>query len=379
MLQIEIIAEVLSDLIYLIGSYIIKATRMGPRLVDRVISMGYSLIVSAYQAFFPFWNSFYRYVEEFLAALGRAVMTDPAAQAVLVISAAAIVIGILYGAFRAGRPAAPALRVRPGFTIVPRFPTLASRMVLFLSFYLPLIIAAEFSILLEGPTTALLLHFAAISVAIAAGAMIGDSEGSTRYVFYAFPLIPIIRVANLTLPLQLFTPLLQVVVINAVVLVGVATAIRTEPGILSGLRYLPSRSTALEWVLGLGIALPLGFVASQTLQPEPLVNIPSASALIRLALVMIFFVGLPEELVFRAFLQRWLSEISGAIPAILVASVTGAIMVIVWGSALYVYFVFATGIFLGLLFHRTRNLALVTISHGLIEFGIFSYALIFAA
>ena len=93
---------------------------------------------------------------------------------------------------------------------------------------------------------------------------------------------------------------------------------------------------------------------------------------------MIFFVGLTEEVLFRGFLQRWLSEIVGPGPAIAVASLLGAAMVAVWGSALYAYFVLVLGLFLGLLFHRTRSLTLVVLARGLVEFGIFVYPIIFA-
>lgn len=296
------------------------------------------------------------------------LLTTPLGQLALVLTVAAIVLGVLYGFVGLRRGG----RLRTRSFRFPSFASLRSRMALFLSAYLILIGVAEVLMLPGNPTVALLFHFGAISVAIAAGTVIGDGD-PTRYAFYAFPLIPIIRVANLTLPLELFSPLLQVVVINAVVLVGIATAIRSDPGIISGLSYLPSLSQAGEWIAGIGAAVPLGLLASQTVDFEPLITGSGPADLLRLALVMVLFVGVSEEILFRAFLQRWLGEIHGPLAGILVASAIGATMVYVWGSLLYVYFVLASGIFLGLLFHRTRNLPLVVISHGLIEFGIFAY------
>jgi hypothetical protein len=300
------------------------------------------------------------------------LVSTPAGQLLLVLVFAGLAIGLLYGFV--GIRGRGSLRTRSFH--VPSFTSLRSRMALFLSAYLILIGVAEVLMLPENPTIALLFHFGAISVAIAAGTVIGDGD-PTRYAFYAFPLIPIIRVANLTLPLELFSPLLQVVVINAVVLVGIATAIRSDPGIISGLTYFPSLSQAGEWIAGIGAAVPLGLMASQTVDFEPLISASGPASLLRLGLVMVLFVGLSEEILFRAFLQRWLGEIHGPLAGILVASATGAVMVYVWGSLLYLYFVLASGIFLGLLFHRTRNLPLAVISHGLIEFGIFSYPAIF--
>jgi membrane protease YdiL (CAAX protease family) len=360
------------------------------------LSFTYSLAVDAYSL-----------LTSALGALGRGVANDPWVQGMVVLVVACVEIGILYGVLRSpyatpGRGGGLGFEVRSISLRFPRLVTLRSRIYLFLVLYLPLLVVAEVLVLGGSATTGLLLHFAAISVAIAAGALLGVSEepeesgyrvvidipevsslsrrltgGEAGYVFYAFSLIPIMRVANLTLPLDLFSPLLQVVVINAVVLVGVVTAIRGDPGIIAGLSYLPQKKHLVEWVLGLLVALPLGFLVSTSFDHSALGLTGSAISLARLFLVAIFFVALTEEVLFRAFLQRWLTPVTGPVPAILMASVMGAAMVLVWGSLLYVYFALALGLLLGLLFHRTGSITLVILVHGLVEFGVFSYPALF--
>jgi len=361
---ISLLVDIVSGALSFSGSLAVSGIRFLARLVGGVLDSSSALLYSA----------------------GRVVATDPLVQAVVVVLVALVELGIIYGSFRS----VGGSRVEGGgksgggvslggvgrfFDFLPGFPAVGSRMALFVSLYLPLLLLAEVSVLLGGVTTGLLVHFAVISISIAAGALMGE-EGSVRLVFYAFPLIPIIRVANLTLPLDLFTPVLQVVVINGVVLVGIVTAVRGEPGLLSGLGYVPRRSEVVEWVIGLGLALPLGFLASSLVTHDSLGVSGDALSLLRLFLVFVFFVSLTEEVLMRGILQRFLAEDFGVFPAIGVASLAGGIMVVPWGSALYFVFSLLLGLFLGLLFFRTRSIVLVILSHGLVEFGVFGLPLL---
>jgi membrane protease YdiL (CAAX protease family) len=95
--------------------------------------------------------------------------------------------------------------------------------------------------------------------------------------------------------------------------------------------------------------------------------------LVVLFLIMVFFVGLGEELVFRYILQTRLEGVVGVLGAIMLASVTFAAMHSGYQSTVYIVYVFLVAFFLGSLFYKTRSLALVSLIHGTLNFFLFSF------
>jgi hypothetical protein len=89
----------------------------------------------------------------------------------------------------------------------------------------------------------------------------------------------------------------------------------------------------------------------------PSLSIPN---LIELGIVMIFFVALVEELLFRSLLQQAFVERSGAVIAILITSVIFAAMHAGYYLNSYeLLFAFGAGLVLGVAFYKTKNLPLV--------------------
>ena len=95
--------------------------------------------------------------------------------------------------------------------------------------------------------------------------------------------------------------------------------------------------------------------------------------LIVLYLVMVFFVGLGEELVFRYILQARLEGVLGALGAIVFASIAFAAMHSGYQSTVYIAYVFLVAFLLGSLYYKTRSLALVSLIHGTLNFFLFSF------
>jgi uncharacterized protein len=92
-----------------------------------------------------------------------------------------------------------------------------------------------------------------------------------------------------------------------------------------------------------------------------------------LFVVMVFFVGLGEEFVFRYILQARLEGATGTALAILITSMIFAVMHSGYHSMVYMGYVFMVSILLGLLYYRTKSLALVTLIHGSLNFFLFSF------
>jgi len=93
--------------------------------------------------------------------------------------------------------------------------------------------------------------------------------------------------------------------------------------------------------------------------------IPNASALelIRLSIVVIFFVALVEELLFRVLLQPQFIERSGAVWGILITSVLFGAVHAIYGNVYELLFTTGAGVVFGVAFYKTKNLPFVVTMH----------------
>jgi membrane protease YdiL (CAAX protease family) len=245
----------------------------------------------------------------------------------------------------------------------------------FLMVYFPLLYLAEILTLGDSISLALMIHLGLIlySLLYDPGASRGSRE--LEYLFHAFPLISLFRIANIALPLHLLTPLTSIMATNSIVLAAILISLRIHPDLLSGTIKLPSVSDLKIWIpalIGSGLLGLLGFFL---LEPQSLLAGAEVQGILGLSLTLIVFVALPEEIIFRGMLQRLLSNSIGPEAAILAAALVNMAMVVIWGSGSYMVFVFVTGIFIGVIFHMNRNLVLAVICHGVIESVMFAYPL----
>ena len=79
---------------------------------------------------------------------------------------------------------------------------------------------------------------------------------------------------------------------------------------------------------------------------------------------MIFFVGLGEELLFRALVQKDLTNLFGWKWGLFIASLMFGIMHLTWRSIPELGFTFFAGVIFGYIYYRTRSLAAPIIAHG---------------
>lgn len=121
------------------------------------------------------------------------------------------------------------------------------------------------------------------------------------------------------------------------------------------------------------IGLGMSFVEFFVLHPSSLIPDLGVINLVALMVVMVFFVGFGEELVFRAILQPRIQERAGPVIAILFSALLFAIMHSGYSSVPYLFYVFGVGLLLGYSFYRTKNLIFVVLIHGFINFFLFSF------
>lgn len=113
----------------------------------------------------------------------------------------------------------------------------------------------------------------------------------------------------------------------------------------------------------------LGYLEFKFLKTTSIIPDLSFTSIFVLCLVMFVFVGFVEELMFRAIVQTKLEDIFGKTAGLLIASAIFGVMHISSFA-----FMFVSGIIIGFVFQKTRNVILTTIIHG--TACVFAYGLL---
>ena len=167
------------------------------------------------------------------------------------------------------------------------------------------------------------------------------------------PLIVVIP----TLPLFLWVAFYGVMFIPIITIVAHRKLSRHGLGLTGGRRLM--YLIPLGALVGVGLAL----IEYAILVPTaPIPNV-SASGLIGLSIVMIFFVAFVEELLFRALLQPQFIERSGAVAGILITSVLFGAIHAIYGNVYELLFTTGAGVIFGVAFYKTKNLPFVITMH----------------
>ena len=111
--------------------------------------------------------------------------------------------------------------------------------------------------------------------------------------------------------------------------------------------------------------IPLGLVEFFILRPDAWIAQLTVGSLVLGGLVIFFATGLSEELIFRAILLKRAVEGLGTRGGLLYVTAIFASLHIFFLNGVDLVFVFAVGLFYGLIVLKTRNLWGVILSHSL--------------
>ncbi len=248
---------------------------------------------------------------------------------------------------------------------------MASRSVLPVLVTVLLIAIAEVLMLLGIRGAAVLLHMFVLIVVSISTVRIKD-----KYIIWALQalmLLPLLRLINFSMPVFSEMVLYRYFYIYIPLFIPIFLIIRHQSfsPVQLGLSfkriilYLP-----LSLLVGLLIAEAEYFIMST----GPVVPNLSFYNIVDVALIMIFCVGLVEELVFRSILQTRLEGVFGSSVGLIVTSFLFGIMSSGYGTVSEILFASVVGLMLGYMFSKTRSLPLVALTHGLVN--IFLFALI---
>lgn len=186
----------------------------------------------------------------------------------------------------------------------------------------------------------------------------------------AFALVPLFRLVNLGMPVFFQLTVFWFPLIYGPLIPGLYLLVRTQK---------PVEPVLVKRLTQLVALLPLAFLGSVILaeieffilQPEGLIPAWSARNLLLLSIVMIGFVGLVEELLFRGILQRTLQSEFGRWPGLLLASAVFGLMHSGYGIPAEILFAGVIGFAFGLVYDWTDSLGLISFIHGALNVFLF--------
>ena len=203
------------------------------------------------------------------------------------------------------------------------------------------------------------------------------NDRKQQHIIYAFILLSLLRILNLSMPVFFETTLYSFVfsyvplTIPIYVLVKDQNLTLSDLGINRNIRYYD-----LPLILIASILIAAGEFL--IIRPDHLIPDLSLLNLIKLAIVMILYVGLIEELIFRPMLQTKLQEIVGKYQGLALAAIIFAVMHSGYGTPYSIIFAGFAGLILGTIYLIRRNLILVTLTQGctnIMLFGIMPHML----
>jgi CAAX amino terminal protease family. len=193
----------------------------------------------------------------------------------------------------------------------------------------------------------------------------------------ALMLLPILRLINLSMPIFFETTLYTFIFVYGALAIPVAVIIIHQRYSLEQIG-ISMKNIEAYMVLSIPLSLVLGFGEYLTIKAGYLIPDLTFENLLKLTFIMVFFVGLVEELIFRSILQTRLEQALSIGESLLITSLLFGLMHSGYGTFYEILYTGFVGLFMGLAFYKTKNLAFITVLHGFINvflFGILPYYL----
>jgi membrane protease YdiL (CAAX protease family) len=108
--------------------------------------------------------------------------------------------------------------------------------------------------------------------------------------------------------------------------------------------------------IGILLGIPMGVTEYFVLKPAAATPTFDIMYFLQTILYMLVFVGLGEELLFRALIQKSVISVMGVIPGVFWSGLIFAIMHTVWRSVPEIFFTLGAGLLIGTLYQKTGRL-----------------------
>jgi uncharacterized protein len=251
------------------------------------------------------------------------------------------------------------LRKRRLFTAVP---------VLFIALAEILIFSGKVGI-------AVWIHIGSLIALSLSTILVKDPE--VQKIHQALMLLPVLRLINLSMPVFFETTLYTFILVYGSLAIPVAVVIIHQRYSLEQIG-ISMRNIETYMILSIPLSLVLGLGEYLTIKAGYLIPDLTFENLLKLTFIMVFFVGLVEELIFRSILQTRLEKALSIGESLLITTFLFGLMHSGYGTFYEMLYTGFVGLFIGLIFYKTRSLPFITVIHGFINvslFGILPYYL----
>lgn len=193
----------------------------------------------------------------------------------------------------------------------------------------------------------------------------------------ALTLLPILRLINLSMPIFFKNTLYTFICSYGTLAIPVIILIVRQKCSFEQIS-ISMKNAAVYTILSISLGFFLGLGEYLIIQPGYLIPDITFINLLKLSIVMVLFVGLVEEAIFRSITQTRLQEALSIKEVLIITSILFGFMhsgYSTFNEILYAGFV---GFIMGVGFYKTRSLPFMAVLHGFINvflFGIFPHYL----
>ncbi|WP_276280661.1 CPBP family intramembrane glutamic endopeptidase [Halorussus caseinilyticus] len=217
--------------------------------------------------------------------------------------------------------------------------------------------AGEWLLYTDRITYALWGHFLALFACLFAPLLVDDDDPAIR----SFVLVPLFRLVNLGMPVFVADTLYWLPLVYGSLYPGIYVLATAEDTPTLGWNVRVAAAFLLPSVFLGGV---LGHVEYALLEPTPLVATLTPTNAVAVAVVMVGFVALVEELVFRGLVQPTLVHRIGTWPGLAVTNLLFGAMHSAYASPSTIAFAAGLGLVFSLVYEATESLLVTTAIHG---------------
>jgi len=223
--------------------------------------------------------------------------------------------------------------------------------------------------------TAVWIHICTVIALSLSNIFIKDPE--VNKIYQALMLLPVLRLINLSMPIFFDTTLYTFVFIYGPLAIPLAVIVVHQRNSLEQIGI--TMKHIIPYML---LSVPLGFLLGlgeyMTIRTGYLIPDLTFINLLKLTVVMVFFVGLVEELIFRSVLQTRLETALSVRESLLITSILFGLMHSGYGTYHEMLYTCLVGFVMGVLFYKTKSLPFIAVLHGFVNvflFGILPHQL----
>lgn len=197
-------------------------------------------------------------------------------------------------------------------------------------------------------------------------------------IYMPLMLLPLLRLINLSVPIFFNDTLYTFVFIYIPLAIPVIAIIIHQRNSLEEIGI-----TTKNFLLYMVLSVPLGFLLGLgeylIIRPGYLIPDLTFVNIFILTFIMVFYVGLVEELIFRSILQTRFEKTLSVREALIITSLLFGLMHSGYGTFYEMLYTGFVGFFIGFLFYKTKSLPFAAVMHGFANvflFGVLPHYLV---